>query len=600
MKQSSIIILLTMFISMVSTKAVAHDIEVKNSDGVTIYYNWIDNHKNLAVTYKGSHFPRDGQSYSGNVVIPESVEYEGNTYNVTEIGNRAFYSCQNLTSVKFPNGITTIGEEVFQSCIKLNSITIPKNVTSIRADAFYGCSGLTSVHISDIAAWCNISFSRTLINYEKNWYRSSNPLFYAHHLFLNGIEVTTLVIPDSVKSIQNYAFEGCRGLTSVTIPNSVTNIGNQIFKGCNGLTSITIPNSVTSIGDFTFYDCSSLTSITIPNSVTDIGDEVFSGCTELASITISNSLKYIGKDAFKDTKWYNNLPDGLVYTGLIAYKYKGTMPENTEVVLKDGTVSIGEWAFSGCSGMSSISIPNSVTSIGENAFQGCNSLTSVNISDIAAWCDINFAPHNVGGYSYCFSNPLRYAKHLYLNGEEITDLTIPYGVTAISNRAFIKFSGLTSVTIPNSVTEIGISAFRGCTNLMTITIGSGVTSIGGFAFAKDNGFYSRTRTDNDVLKVFCKAETVPETNSYAFEGCNIDQGLLIVPDNAVAAYQAVAPWSGFGTISSETDYSGIEGINMNSVNARIYDLRGNHLENLHKGVNIIKKNNGTIKKVFVK
>lgn len=135
---------------------------------------------------------------------------------------------------------------------------------------------------------------------------------------------------------------------------------------------------------------------------------------------------------------------------------------------------------------------------------------------------------------------------------------------------------------------------------MAITIGSGVTSIGGWAFAKVNGiFFSRTRSDNDVLKVFCKAVTVPETANSAFDGCNIDKGVLIVPKNAVSAYQAVAPWNGFGNISSETDYSGIEGIYLDSINARIYNLRGNHLENLRKGVNIIKMNNGTIKKVFV-
>lgn len=460
MKQSSIFILLTLFISMVSTKAFAHDIEVKNSDGVTIYYNWINDHQNLAVTFQGSKI--NSMKYSGNVVIPESVEYEGKTYSVTEIGNGAFYTCENLTS-----------------------ITIPANVTFIGPDAFFFCKGLISVHITDMIAWCNINLSYMEgQNKNRRFYEYSNPLNYAKHLYLNGVEITDLVIPNEVTSICGAAFIGFEGLHSVTIHNNVTDIGYGAF-----------------------YSCENLKEVTIGNGVTHIGAEAFSNCT---------------------------------------------------------------------------------------------GLNAVHISDLAAWCNIGFDPYFLGYYNVGTSNPLMYAKHLYLNGEEITDLTIPYGVTAISNRAFTNFSALTSVTIPNSVTEIGISAFGGCTNLMTITIGSGVTSIGSFAFAKDNGFYSRTRTDNDVLKVFCKAETVPETNRYAFEGSNIDQGLLIVPDNAVAAYQAVAPWNGFGTISGETDYSGIEGIYMDSVNARIYDLRGNHLENLHKGVNIIKKNNGTIKKVFVK
>lgn len=460
MKQSSIIILLTMFISMVSTKAVAHDIEVKNSDGITIYYNWINDHQNLAVTFQGSNL--SSQKYSGNVVIPGSVEYEGKTYSVTEIGDQAFYLCQNLTS-----------------------ITIPANVTFIGKNAFHACSGLISVHISDIIAWCNINLSYMKgQNEDRRFYEYSNPLNYAKHLYLNGEEITNLVIPDEVTSICGAAFIGFKGLHSLTIPNSVTDIGYGAFCSCENLTDVTIGNGVTHIG--------------------------------------------------------------------------------------------------------------------AEAFSNCTGLNAVHISDLAAWCNIGFDLYFDGYLGESSSNPLIYAKHLYLNGEEITDLTIPYGVTAISNRAFINFSALTSVTIPNNVTEIGIRAFHNCTNLMTITIGSGVTSIGSLAFAKDNGFYSRTRTNNDVLKVFCKAETVPETNSSAFKGSNINQGLLIVPDNAVAAYQAVAPWNGFGTISGETDYSGIEGIYMDSVNARIYDLRGNHLENLHKGVNIIKKNNGTIKKVFVK
>ena len=476
MKQSSIIILLTVLMSTVSTKAFAHDIAVENADGVTIYYNWVNSNE-LAVSFKGGSF-QSANSYSGVVVIPESVEHEGKTYKVTEIGRAAFYSCQNLTSVTLPQTLTTIGDNAFYYCIKLSSITIPKSVSTVRANAFNACNGLTSVHISDLTAWCKIEW---YIDQTEGNNRASNPLSYAHHLFLNGKEIKELIIPDGVTSIA-HAFEGCSGLTSVTIPSTVTSIGVESFLFCSGLTSVSIPNSVTTIDARSFYGCSSLTSIKIPNTVTYIREGAFQNCSNLISITIPNSVTYVGKDAFKETAWYNN-QNGLVYIGPIAYKYKGTMPENTEIVIREGTTRIGEGAFSGCSGLKSIQIPKSVTNMEEKSFSGCSGLTSVYISDLAAWCNIIFRPHDVGGFDYCSSNPLSFAQHLYLNGKEITDMIIPEGVATIKSWAFYSFSGLTSVRIPNSVTEIGFRAFERCSNIISIDIPSSVTSIGKDAFA---------------------------------------------------------------------------------------------------------------------
>ena len=216
--------------------------------------------------------------------------------------------------------------------------------------------------------------------------------------------------------------------------------------------------------------------------MTYIREGAFQNCSNLASITIPNSVTYVGKDAFKETAWYNN-QDGLVYIGSIAYEYKGTMPEDTEIVIREGTTRIGEGAFSGCSSLKSIHIPNSITIMEEKSFSGCSSLTSVYISDLVAWCNIVFRPHDVSGFDYCASNPLLYAQHLYLNGNEVKDMIIPDGVTAINGWAFYGFSGLTSVTIPNSVTEIGFRAFERCSNIISMDIPSTVTSIGKDAFA---------------------------------------------------------------------------------------------------------------------
>ncbi len=227
-----------------------------------------------------------GNCKNNDIVIPETHEEKP----VTAIGDQAFYKNSTITSIIIPDSVTLIGKYAFYGCSGLTSVTIGSGVTLIREDAFWGCSGLKEVHISDLAAWCKIGFE----------YYYANPLCSAHHLFMDGKEVTELKIPASVTSIGSYTFSGCEGLISVTVPDSVISIGKYAFCNCDRLTSITIPDGVTSIGEAAFEDCSGLTLITIPDSVTSIGGYAFEGCSGLTSVTIPDSVTSIGKYAFSN------------------------------------------------------------------------------------------------------------------------------------------------------------------------------------------------------------------------------------------------------------------------------------------------------------
>ena len=543
--------------------ALAYDFSAVSPSGHTIYYNIVEGGYQIprvSVTYPNTSESPWGniQKPYGNLVLPETVTYNGTTYNVAYIGEKAFQGCAGLVSVVIPSfvlsinynsfsgcesltkvtinsdsitsgpyssgmslnnifgsqvtnivigPVTTIGDFAFYHCENLATVTIPSSVQYIGNCAFLNCGSLYRVFISDLTAWCRINFAN----------ETSNPLYQAHHLYLNNSLVTHVSFPNTMTSIKKYAFYGCSDLTSVEIPNSVTFIGVNAFRDCTGLTSVFIPAGVSSInagtfrgctsltlvdlpylieiGDYAFYHCNSLNNLVIPNSVVSIGTHAFEFCSSLTSVTIPSSVNTIGQHAFDACPQMTSVTINSNAIVSVSYSYNNNFRHifgdyARSFTFGSGVTSIGAYAFWGCNHMTSVTLPGSLTSIGYSAFEHCLGLNRVQISDLNAWYAIDFAN--------AYANPLYYANHFYVNTNEVVNLTVTSNISEIKDYAFVGYKGLHSVNFGNSVTSIGNQAFMDCTGLTSVTIGNSVNTIGDDAFKDCTNLTSVTLNNSAI------------------------------------------------------------------------------------------------------
>lgn len=442
--------------------------------------------------------PEDDK-YSGDIIIPATVEWKGHTHDVSDIADNAFSGCTGITSVTIGDNVKGIGFHAFSGCTGLTSIIIPENVITIGDHAFSQCTGLpiiNNIRYADtyLIEAVDVSLSTYTIQEGTKW--------IGGFAFKNCTNLTSITIPNSVKDIGASAFCDCLNLTSITIPDDVISIGDMAFNHCPKLVSVSIGNHVTSIGNLAFADCFGLTSITIPNSVINLGFSIFENCTNLVSVSIGNQITTIEAGTF------------YLCSSL------------TSVTIPDNVTSIGDNAFGRCTSLTSITIPNSVTYIETSAFRGCSSLNSIIVENGNPVYD---SRENCNAIIETASNTLMITCR---------NTIIPNSVTCIGNNAYHSCSYLTSFIIPNFITSIGNSAFSDCSNMTSIIIPTNVTTIGYGAFSGCSSLSSVT----------CESEIpIPINSDYCFNGIP-DDATLYVPVDGLEVYKESAWQSWFNNI----------------------------------------------------
>ena len=368
---------------------------------------------------------------------------------------------KNIKKVVLGDNVKTISKNAFNGCANLDSISLGLNVDSIGQDAFTDCAMLMSVNISDVEKWCSIA----LVN------EKSNPLYFGKKMYVNGVLTTDIVVPETITRIKDYVFYGSP-IVNLSIPESVTIIGENSFKSCKNLANIDLNVGCEEIGTW-FKDMRSVKNVVFGDNVKSIANAAFENCLGLTSVTLGKNITTIPERAFRNC------------TGLQQITFNND--------------SIGLW-FKDLSTLREVTFNSNVKTIVADAFANCVSLNKVNISDLAAWCKIDFENYA--------STPLCNSAQLFINGVLLEDLVIPADVDTIAKNVFRGCTSITNVTIPEGVVAVDDYAFCGASSIESISFPSTLTYIGTYSFY-----------ENASLAEVVIPEGVTELPDYAFAAC---------------------------------------------------------------------------------
>lgn len=492
-----------------------------------------------------------------------------NLNNVSYIGDRAFmYAVALAGDLTIGANCTTIGVSAFKNCANIDSITFMGDVGTIKANAFSGCSSITSYNftactsvpsLENVNAFNNINDECTIVVPGKlynEWISATNWSQYADYIvayYNSGLfDATT---DELIYSWQELLDLGKITVTSgelkgvdntmagkLVIDESVTAIGNSAFYGYTGLTAIDLPESITTIGRYAFHG-TKIASMHIPKTVNTIYGNIFGACRDLTFVSVDeqNSVYYAEGNCIieESTKTIvagcgvSTIPTDIINIGDYAFYHCVTL---ASVTLPNSLVNIGASAFAYCSNLNNINIPSSVTTIEDSAFEGCGSLNAVYITDLAAWCSINFGSSQ--------SNPLLHVGNLYLNNSLVENLSIPNTITRVNSFAFYGADCIKNLTIPATITSLGSLVFAACSNIESIVVDSGNTTY----YSQNNCLIE---TSSKTLILGCKNSIMPSDVTAigygAFYGCT---GLTsITIPNSVTSIGAMAFYACTGLTS---------------------------------------------------